>query len=323
MKEWVVKIKHDGKWVNYSSRIGSISWTDSTDQLGAEFTFSMPFSKWDSNFKKKLSCGDIFLLKKGDTEVLRGVITEIPVNGSEYKGYDFAWYLNQSETIVQFKKISAKKAIEQLCKKYDVPYMKLPEMNTQIKKVYKDETIANIIADIIEQHEDETDKNYRIEMKDGKLHIFHTLTAKITPHYWDEYGKKHKCTETAEITGTKSIENLRNYIIYANKNDKKKGIKAIVKSSKSIKKYGLLSDVTVADNLTSAKARQRAKNRLSRLNKITTEFSVKMMGSIAVRAGRKIEFDKVGIGISGWYKIKSVTHHIENGIHTCEMEMTN
>lgn len=323
---WKFKIKHHGgKWWDWTSRVGNVTWTESLDQLGAEFTFTIPFSKWDNRFNAhKIKCGDIFMIQKGSTTWNVGVITETPINGSDYKGYDFSWYLNQSETIVQFKSIGADKAIRQLCKKYDVPIKSLsPSLKTAIKKVYKDQTVSEIIKDIIKKAEAETGNDYRLEMYRDKLRVIDLKTTHINPTFKDELGRKIPCVNTAEITGTKSIENMRNYIIYASSGDKKKGIKGIAKSQKSIKKYGLLTAVETKDKLTPAKAKQYAKNKLKKLNKVTISFSVHMRGAISIKAGRRIYFEKTGYNIKGWFKVTSVTHTINNGIHTVDMEMSN
>lgn len=327
MMGWTFKINHyDGGMKDWTARIGTVSWSESVDQLGSEFTFTVPFSKWDDRFDgHTIKCGDIFIIYKGKTIWNVGIITETPINGSEYKGYDFAWYLNQSETIMQFKKIRADKAIEQICNKFGVPIGALPKMATTIKKVYKDVSPAEIIKDILDKVENETDKNLYVEMYKGQLcvRVADAKNSHIKPTFKDELGRTIPCTNSAEIEGTKSIEELRNYVVYANSGDKKKGIKGIAKSEKSINRYGMLSVVETKDKLTSAKARQYAKNKLKKLNKVTVTFNVRMRGAIGIKPHRRIYFEKTGYNIKGWYKVKSVTHTIDNGMHIVEMEMSN
>ena len=322
---WKVYIKtYTGKKYDFTNRIGEIEWSDSTDQLGAEFTFTKLFSKWDENFDGNLiQPGCLFMLYNGKTLWFQGVITEIPINGSEYKGYDLSWYLNQSTTVIQFKKIRADKAIRQLCNKFEVPIGSISSMATNIKKVYKDESIADIINDILDTVKDETGTSHRIEMRSGKLYITNLKRIEIAPTFTDELGNKVPCVNSAEITGTRSIENLRNYVIYANTKDGSKGIKSIAKSQASINKYGLLSTVVTKDNLTTAKARQYAKNKLKSLNKVTVEFSCTMRGSSLIRPGRWIKFPAMGIGISGWYKVKSCTHRLVGDKYFVDVEMSN
>lgn len=322
---WKVLIKsHDKtKSEDYTERIGEIEWSDSTDQLGAEFSFTTLFSKWDENYNKTIAPGPLFLLYNDSTLWFQGVITETPINGGAYKGYDLSWYLNQSTTIIQFKKIRADKAIKQLCSKFGVPIGSISSMKTSIKKVYKDETPADIINDILDKVKDETGTKHRIEMQNGKLYITKLKRIEIKPTYVDELGETVPCVNAAEITGQMSIEKLRNYVQYATKKEKQKGVKATAKSSESIKKYGLLSTVYTKDKLTPAKARQYAKNKLKSLNKVEVTFSCRMPGSASIRPGRWIEFPEMGIGISGWYKVKSCTHKITGDKYFVELEMSN
>ena len=85
--DWKVIIrKPSGVKYDFGSRVSNISWSDSTDQLGAEFSFSKPFSKWDKNYDGRLiDCGDLFLLYYKSDLVFQGVITEISLNGTEFR----------------------------------------------------------------------------------------------------------------------------------------------------------------------------------------------------------------------------------------------
>lgn len=324
---WRAEItKTDGKVEDITQRVGSVRWSDSTDQLGAEFSFSIPFSKWDENFKSlSIAPGSLFRLYNGSTLWFQGIITTTPVNDSEYSGYDLSWYLNQSTTTIQFKKIRADKAIKQLCSKFGVPVGTISTMKTTIKATYKDKTPADIIKSILKKAKAETGVSHRLEMKNGKLCITKLSRIEITPTYIDELGRRIPCVNTAEITGSRSIEEMKNSVTYTGKakGKKKKTVKVTAKSSLSIKKYGLISTVVSADNLTTAKARQRAKNKLKSLNKVTVTLDCRMRGSILIRPGRWIQFPKSGIGASGWFKVKSCTHEIVGDDYFVEMEMTN
>lgn len=320
--DYKVKVIQSGKSQNITAKVGNLTWSDSADALGAEFSFSFPSSYWDKNFKKKLSCGDHIVILAGSREIMRGIITQTPINGDEYKGYDYAFYLNKSECVIQYKKVAADKAIKQLCSRYEVPVGSISSMPTTIKKVYKDKTIYDVIKDILKEVKSETGQGHRLEMRNGKLYIVKSGSIKITPKYTDERGKKISCTKSASITGTRSIEELKNKVIVAGTGEDSTEIKSTAKSSKSIKKYGLLTAVETGDKLTSAKARNKAKNLLKGLNKVAVSFTAEMIGNNTVRSGRLLYFNRPEAGIKGWYKIKSVTHTVNAGkyLMSCEME---
>ena len=312
---------HNGAKETITKKVGSLSWTDSMDSLGVEFSFTFPYSYWDSQFKNKLQLGDLIIIKSGKKEITRGIITQTPINGDDYKGYDYALYLNKSEAIFQCKKIGASKAITQLLARYGVPIGEMPKLTTAINKLYKDVAVSEIIKSILSEVHDETGKSYRMEMTRGKFCIRRSGYIKIKPKYVDELGEKVSCTKACSVTGTRSIEDMRNQIIIAGTGDKKAQIKATVKDSKSIKKYGLLSQVETVEKTNQAKAKQKGKNLLKKLNKKTVSFTCEMPGSTIIRAGRKIYFNRPEAGIKGWYKVKSATHNVTEGIYTVSLEM--
>lgn len=322
MVDYKVKWIHNGKAEYITKSVGNLTWKDSLDTLGMEFSFSMHHSFFDNQFKRRLYNGDTIVVYRKDKELLRGVITKVPINSDEYSGYDYAWYLNKSETIYQAKKIAADKAIKQLCKRFDVPIGELPKMATLISKMYKDMTVSDILIDILQKVKNETGQAYRMEMWKGKLNFVKTGYIKVKPVYTDKTGTKISCTKAAAITGERSIEELRNQIVVAGTDENKTQVKATAKSSTSIKKYGLLQAIETKDKLTAAKARNIAKNKLQELNKVAVTFTAEMPGNNEVRAGRKIYFDRPEVGLKGWYKVKASTHTINNGLHwmSCEME---
>ena len=197
----------------------------------------------------------------------------------------------------------------------------MPKLTTAISKLYKDMTISDIIKSILSEVHDETGKSYRMEMTKGKFCIRRSGYIKIKPKYVDELGEKVSCTKACSVTGTRSIEDMRNQIIIAGTGDKKAQIKATVKDSKSIKKYGLLSQVETVEKTNQAKAKQKGKNLLKKLNKNTVSFTCEMPGSTIIRAGRKIYFNRPEAGIKGWYKVKSATHNVSEGKYTVSLEM--
>lgn len=320
MKFKIVRV-HNGAKETITKKVGSLSWTDSMDSLGVEFSFTFPYSYWDSQFKNKLQLGDLIIIKSGKKEITRGIITQTPINGDDYRGYDYAFYLNKSEAIFQCKKIGASKAITQLLARYGVPIGEMPKLTTAINKLYKDVAVSEIIKSILSEVHDETGKSYRMEMTRGKFCIRRSGYIKIKPKYVDELGEKVSCTKACSVTGTRSIEDMRNQIIIAGTGDKKTQIKATVKDSKSIKKYGLLSQVETVEKTNQAKAKQKGKNLLKKLNKKTVSFTCEMPGSTIIRAGRKIYFNRPEAGIKGWYKVKSATHNVTEGIYTVSLEM--
>ena len=301
---------------------GDVSWGDSEDSLGMEFSFSLPFSYFDPQQNKTLKVGDIVTIYIGKKTALQGIITLASLGGGEYRGYDFAFYLNKSTTIIQFKKASANEAITKLCKRFNVPLGSMPKMPTLITKLYKNEAVSDILKDILKKVRHETGKKYKLRMKGGKLEIIEVGAVKIKPIYIDELGRKCECTHACSISGTRSIENMKNSVTVAGSSEKSAQVKATAKDEASIKKYGLLSVIETDEKIDAAKARNRAKTILKQQNKVTTSFTAEMPGNTNIRAGVRIYFNRPEAQVKGWYKVKSCTHTFSNGNYrvSCEME---
>ena len=301
---------------------GDVMWSESEDSLGIEFSFTLPYSYFDEQFKNTLTVGDQVAIYVDGQKVTEGIITETPLNSSEYKGYDYAFYLNKSTTIIQFKKIGAAEAIRKLCKKFSVPIGSMPSMATSVSKLYKNENAADIINDILKKVKNETGKKYKIQMSGGKMNIIEKGATKIKPTYKDELGRTVQCQKASSISGTRSIEEMRNSVLVAGTGEDSKQLKATAEDSASVKKYGRLQMVELEDNLNSAKARNRAANLLKSNNKVTTSFTAEMPGNPKIRASVRIYFERPEAQIKGWYKVVSCTHTISGGKYrvSCEME---
>lgn len=122
--------------------------------------------------------------------------------------------------------------------------------------------MADVLTDILKKVKNETGKGYRMEMSKGKLQIVQDGYVKVKPTYEDKTGRILSCTKSCNITGTRSIEELRNKVIVAGTDRKKDAIKATAKSDTSIAKYGLLTEVENARRYKRSKGKKHCKNKL-------------------------------------------------------------
>ncbi|MEG1036616.1 MAG: hypothetical protein RSA49_04295 [Anaerovoracaceae bacterium] len=307
-----LKLIRNNKAINILDKVGNLAYSDSEETAGVEFSFDYEGAR----------NGDIIVFNDGKNEVFRGIVVNVKFDNGSCKGYDFSWYLKKSETIIQYKNVSADKAIRRLLDRFNVPVGTIPALKTQIKKIYKDKVVYDIIIDILELVHKETKRKYKIEMAKGKFCIVKSDGVKIKPTFVDQYGKKHYSYKCWSINGERTIEELKNEVIIAGTSDKAKQIKAVAKSSSSIKKYGKVSVVETIENTNNAKARNAAVNKLKALNKERTKFSIDMLGGGNVRSGRLIEVNEPKYKLKGFYVVKNANHRYSNGVlyTTCEME---
>lgn len=320
-------VKNSGQKYNISKLIQNLTWSDNIETLGTQLNFVFARNREDANLKKFdiLEIGDKLILKNGENETFRGIITNSDWEryGKNVVAFDYAFYLNQSKTIIQFYKISASAAISQLCKTFNVTIGEIISIKAKITKIYKDKTIAEIIKDILSQAEKELGTKYRFEMRAGKLYIqkYIQITVKATYKPTENLASFEVLKAIGELTKSESIQDLKNSILVFSESEKPKRIGEGAKDTKSIEKYGLLQETITVDKKNQSQANNIAKNKLKELNKISTDINITVLGHDDLRAGRIIEFVASNYDMKGKFLIKASSHSYNNSIHKATLTL--
>lgn len=319
----------DGKKQNITQLVGNLAWSSNIDSLGTELSFDYAYND-TLHFKKydMIEAGDHIALMNGNRYLGRFVVVEEAVSGrfgKPYTCFDYAWYLNKNETVIQFNKISASQAIKKLLDKFGVKH-RIPTINTLITKIYKGQTVSDIIRDILDQVEKEINKKYRLEMDKDTVVVLDAKSIIINPTF-----KQSSNLSPVPIVAamqspnvTRSIEDLKNNVIVVKGGDDNVKVLATSKDQASINKFGLLSRVVEVDEKNEAQARNIARNTLSEANKIGETISVPLIGHDDIKAGRTLVIKEEITGLNGKYLIKTASHTENKGIHlvTVELEAT-
>lgn len=103
----------NGIWVDALLKSNNVSLTSSADTLSDELTFDSILD---------LVEGTHIILKINSVIAFTGITTrkEDKKLTYTYNAYDYGFYLNKNETIIQFNKVTADVAIKQLCTKYGI-----------------------------------------------------------------------------------------------------------------------------------------------------------------------------------------------------------
>lgn len=200
----------------------------------------------------------------------------------------------------------------------------MPNLSTNINHIYFENTIAEIIDDILEQCNKETGKIYYKEVLEDKLYIFEKGTKTINPIYkmavnvatinaLDEIG--------LNFSKGYSIADLKNKVTIITQNEKEAQVIATKEDNKNIEKYGLLHHIESVDEKDINQATNIADNKLKELNIIKETLSLELLGDITIKAGRVLNINNEDIGISGKFNIISSNHSIENGVHKTSIEI--
>lgn len=318
-------IKNNGNTRKITNISGELSWRDSIDTLGMELNVNVvrnTVDKYMSGYDL-VEVGDKIILSNNDKEVFRGIIVDLDTEKfkKSITAFDYAFYLNQSRTIIQFNKAKADDAIKQLCNKFNVPIGNITGISASITKIYKEDTIADIMKDILKQATDTLGIRYRLEMRAGKLYIEKYTDLIIKPRFKPapNIGGFNPLLAIGNISKNESIADMKNSILISSGDEKSSRVVAESKDDNNIAKFGLLQEVESVDDKDIAQAKNIAQNKLKELNRVGEDISIKLLGDDNVRAGRVIEVDNDMFNLKGQYLVKDCTHSYQNRVHTMDL----
>lgn len=320
-------IKDNGMETNITRMCGNLSWRDSIDTLGMELNVSVARNienRYMMNYDL-VEIGDKIMLLNNTNEIFRGIIVDLETERyrKSITAFDYAFYLNQSRTIIQFNKVKADDAVKQLCSKFNVPIGNITSIPIPITKIYKDDTVADIIKDILKQATDALGIRYRLEMRAGKLYIEKYTDLIITPRFKPapNIAAFNPLRTIGNVSKTESIADMKNSILITSSDEKSSRVVAEAKDDNNISKFGLLQEVESIDDKDMAQARNIAQNKLRELNRIRKDISITLLGDDNVRAGRILEIDNDMFNLKGQYLVKDCTHMYQNRIHTMDLTL--
>ena len=259
---------------------------------------------------------------KGEVLIQAIIVSETP-NGkiTSFTAYDMAWYLNKSTVIKQFKKMIGNDCVKSLCKEIGID-VEVSGLDTKIDKIYKDKAVSEVIKDIIEQCSQFNSKKFFIEFDKNKLIVSPYKKIKVFGTFEMQKDKFININENiGGVSLSKSIVDMKNSVLVVTEN--KGAIRTIgeEQDSKSIEKYGKLQEVVTLDEKEFSKANLVAKNELKKLNRITEDFSIDVLGDDNVKSGRVIDIDLPLFNLKGEYLIKESNHTISNHIHKISLKL--
>ena len=156
--------------------------------------------------------GDIIRMVT-NAEIFRGVITKADdgdKNSNKYTIADLGWYLNKTSQTYQFKNISAANAIKEICNDLSISIVMLPELTANIKQIYFDKTVSDILKDILEK----CGGNYNFDFVPEGLRIYKIgdLTAYPEFQVASNVRQGYSIDYRGNVSHSTSIEEMYNSI---------------------------------------------------------------------------------------------------------------
>ncbi|WP_270445730.1 hypothetical protein [Fusobacterium varium] len=308
-------LTHEGTTYDLTEITGNVVLNTSMDTLGASLTFDLARNYYDINFatSEKISVGDVIVLSN-EKELFKGIVLDITTTKftKNIKCLDYCFYLNKNKILKQFEEISASNAINQLLQEVKAPIGTISSVATSISKMYNNNTVAEIINDILEQVNNELGTKYLIEFEDNKFNIIPFKKINVQFRY----------KKTTDESVTESILEMKNSVLVVSNEQDDAEILATAKDEENIEKYGRLQEIiSVSPDEDEAKVRNIAKIKLKELNKIFKTVSIKGFGDDNFRAGRVITLDNIVLGLHGDYLIKSCSHTWVDNEHLVTLEV--
>lgn len=311
--------------------VSELTWSENLDTAGLTLSFSVPDKEERYIPRLKIIAGDIIQIFNDNGELIRAVVVNISRNYPKrtVKAFDFGFYLNKNDIVIQFKDKSVSECLKELFYHVGVTTGSVCDMPANVKGVYI-KNVNEIIKELIKIQQDNDGKKYYYEMRAEKIYVFQLPTKPI-----DCIFKPTVNVATFDVTDknahgrgkyTCSIENMRNSII-AEVNSKTSGEMPekmfYARDEESIRKHGLLAENYSVNSDDADNIQELAKNELKEKNVIKQELSMDFIGHDNARPGRVMHIADDYLGIDENYRIKSVSHKINGGIHTMSCTLEN
>ena len=229
-----------------------------------------------------------------------------------YKCFDYAFYLNKSEAQIQFNNIPTTSAIRKLCSENGVTVGSICDIPTVVNKIYQGNPISDIIKDLLKMAEAEQQVHYRMEVREAALYI---------ERYQDLYVQSQVVDIVGDFNSSYSIEDMANRIVIVSSSEKNQQIVAEKSDANSVRTYGQITKIEKVEDKKMSQAAEIAANKLLDKNSVKRAFSVTMLGSDAVRAGRMMVFNQPEINLTGAFLVKNCTHNFDGNKHTMRLDL--
>lgn len=318
---------NDGVTRDITAFTGNYSRADNIDSLGMSFNFDLVNNPLDKLAdERELSIGGKVILSNNGVTVFTGVIVSYDrssMSKYSYKCYDYGFYLNKSEAMVQFNNVTVSSALKTLCSQNNIPVGEITDIKTVVHKIYNGEKISDIIRDLLHFATNELGTKYRLEVNDNKLFIQKYEELVISAFYKPARNVRgfNPVDFIGGFSSSYSIEEMSNRVIVVSSNEKNAQIYATAEDSDNISTYGLLTKVEKLDDKNNSQAMNIAKTKLKELNKVTKRFKVTLFGDDRVRSGRMLVFNQPEINLVGAFLVKNCTHKYTGKAQTMELEL--
>lgn len=316
----------DGQTRDITAFAGDMQAVDELGALSVDLSFTVLTAPWDKYVERRIvQPGDRLRLVNHGATVFAGQVERVGLDGG-VTAYDYGWYLNKSQLVLQITGMAADAAIRQVCGKAGVAVSALCPLPAKLTQLWTGDTPADILSDILEACAAETGKTYQYYVREDGL-VVHPL-PETAIRAWHKPAANLAAFDITwalgKVTGEDSIADLRNAVVIAAEADERAYTGAQASNAASIGRYGLLQHVEVVQSNPGTRGlEQLARRLLAQLDRVGHTRTVEeLWGCDEVRSGVVLDFNSPAFGLVGRHRVQSVTHHYGGAGHTMALELT-
>ena len=310
--------------------VSDLSWSESLDTVGLSLSFSVPDTEERYITRLLITAGDIVTVNNDEGELIRAVVVNVTRNYPKraIKAYDYGFYLNKNDIVIQFKNKSVSECFKTLFSKVGVSIGEICDMPAKVNGVYI-KNVNEIIKELIKIQQDNDGKKYAYELRGRNIYVFQLPDEPIDYIFKPAVNVAAFDVTDKNVHGrgkySHSIENMKNRVT-AIVNSKNTGympaMEYTVSDNENIKQYGLLAENYTVDSDDYQNIKSLANNELKDKNKLKRELTMDFIGNDNARPGRVMHIEDDYLGIDDFFRIQSVSHKISGSIHTmsCTLE---
>ncbi len=310
--------------------VSDLTWNESLSTVGLSLSFAVPDTVERYIPRLLIMAGDTVVINNDDGELIRAVVVNVSRDYPKrtVKAYDYGFYLNKNDVVIQFKNQSVSDCLKALFNKVGVSVGSICDMPAKVDSVYI-KNVNEIIKELIKIQQDNDSKKYHYEMRGKDLYVFQLTEEPITYMFKpaENVAAFDVTDKNAHSRGkySHSIESMKNRVT-AIVNSKTSGNmpaeEFTISDDESIAKYGLLAENYTVNSDEHENIKTLAKNELDDKNKLKRELSMDFIGHDNARPGRVMHIEDDYLCIDDYFRIESVTHKVNRNIHTmsCKLE---
>lgn len=295
--------------------IGEITYSDDLETIANQIEFSCD---------KEFEVGSKFILMNDDKRIITGIITDSSRSLNRifnYTGFDYGFYLNKNEVVIQFNKTPISNAIKQLCSKVNIPTGDIENINAEVTQIYRGKSVSDILFELLALAKKKTGEDYYFECPNMELKVskYKTLDdLKINVGNMLAIGLKDSI---GGVNISSSMQDLKNQILIIDNQEKSTKTLIQVGDKDLINKFGVLQEVEEFDDSSKLSHFDFANTMLRDLSKVKNTISLDIIGDDRIKKGVIIPINNKELKLDGNYLVQSSEHTISSTAHKIKVNL--